>query len=246
MANVIENVQEKLKRANENIRNLEAEIARFFESGEYPILPEHDRELLLKAIEYHKNRAIPLRFSVLTGEIIHHLRSCLDHIAWQFSTEQYRADHPRRIEFPIFDKKPVDKDSISRYDGKIKGITDGEMRLFIESLQPYNSSDPVSNPILILHKMDITDKHRELILSVPTGGRDFPPEMRLFIMTYQRIHPELTAADIAFQFKGHGKLRPQISFTDFGRREIEPVIQGLMELYNAVLVVIREFDYRWG
>src|SRR5579864_7615214 len=155
-------ITEKLKRANENIRNLESEIGVFFQQGEYPVLPEDNRELLLKAIEYHKKRVIPLRFSMLAGEIVHHLRSILDHVVWQFSDEVYRRDHPRLIEFPVVEVPPVDKDSISRYVRKIKGITVARVRDLIERLQPYNSPDPLDDPLLILHKMNVIDKHREL------------------------------------------------------------------------------------
>lgn len=246
MPNVIEHVQEKLKRTNESIRNLDAEIAAFFQEHEYPIIPEDNKEITLKAIEYHKSLAIPSRFSVLAGEVIHHLRSCLDHLAWQFSSEQYRRGHPRRIEFPIFEKKPVDKESISRYEGKIKGIANPDIRSFIESLQPYHSPDPVNDPLFILHDMDIFDKHRELILISASGGRRLPPEMKSIVEAYEREHPEFNSAEVAHKFKGYGELRPQVSFTNFGRREFEPVVLGLLELYNEVVVILREFDYRWG
>jgi hypothetical protein len=233
-------IEEKLRRSNENIENLDAEVAAFFQEGKYPVLPEHDNKLLLEAIEYHKNRVIPLRFSVLAGEIVHHLRSCLDHIAWQFSSHQYRRDHFRRIEFPIFDKEPIDKDSIATYEREVKGITDPSVRMLIESHQPYKIPDPIDHPMLILHKMDIFDKHRELILSVSTGGRRLSVGMRDVIESYQRAHPELTSAEVAYQFKGHGNLVPYVSFTDFGRREL-PIILGLMELHNHIVGVVKAF-----
>src|SRR5260370_884562 len=127
MPQKFDGIDEKLKRASENVRILEKEIARFFQEGKYPVLPEHDKKQLLEAIDYHKQRAIPLRFGVLAGEIIHHLRSCLDHVAWQFSSPEYRKDHVRQIEFPVFEKRPVDKDSRARYKRKIKGITDARV-----------------------------------------------------------------------------------------------------------------------
>jgi hypothetical protein len=47
-----EGIAEKLVRAEENLVNLDGEIADFFQKGDYPVLPEHDNELLLKAIKY--------------------------------------------------------------------------------------------------------------------------------------------------------------------------------------------------
>src|SRR5258708_27984155 len=113
-----EGVLERLKRTNENILNLQTEISVFFQEGKYPVIPEDDKKLLLEAIEYHKSRVIPSRFSVLAGEIVHHLRSCLDHVVWEFSTEAYRRDHFLRNEFPVFVAPAVHRDSISLYQRK--------------------------------------------------------------------------------------------------------------------------------
>ncbi len=242
MAQRFDGIEEKLKRTNETIHNLEAEVKAFFQEGEYAVLPEHHKKLLLEAIQYHKNRVIPLRFSVLAGEIVHHLRSCFDHVAWQFSSPEYRRDYVRRIDFPVFDKEPIDRDSVARYEGKVKGIANLCARSLIERLQPYKAPDPLDSPLLILHNMDVFDKHRELILSVPTGGRMFPPAMRDIVESYERAHVELTTAEVAYHFKDCGELVPQVAFTNFGRREIQPVVQGLSELSNYTITVVKEFD----
>src|SRR6267142_5338043 len=95
-------IAQKLYRSKEHIHNLEAEIERFFKESKYPFLTDNNGEILLEALEYHRNRPVPLRFAVLAGEVVHHLRSILDHIVWQFSEPSYRQD-PRNlkwIEFP--------------------------------------------------------------------------------------------------------------------------------------------------
>ncbi len=242
MPQAFDGIDEKLKRANENIRNLESEITGFFQECPYPVLPENDKELLLKGIEYHKNLVIPPRFSVLAGEIIHHLRSCFDHLVWHFSTALDRVEHVRQIEFPIFEKRPVDKKSIFRYEGKIKAITNTTVCNLIERLQPYNSTDPTDSPIAIIHNFDVSDKHRELVLFSPIGVRQLPIEMQTTFEAYQRNHPELTFVDLAIKFKGHGQLVPQISFRDFGRREIQPVVPGLIDLFNYAVNTIKAFS----
>jgi hypothetical protein len=238
----LDGIEEKLKRARENIKNLQAEIGRFFEASDYPEIPQDDTDIILKAIAYHKKLAIPPRFSVLAGEIVHHLRSCLDHIVWQFSSPEYRTKHFRIIEFPVRKSRPVDEKSIASHEGKIKGITDTRVRDLINKLQPYNVPDPLDDPLFIIHSMDIIDKHRELVICFSAGGMDFPFAMREVVESYQRVHPELTSAEVAFQFKGHGKLVPQIAFKDFGRRTIQPVIPRLMELFNYVVGVVKAFD----
>src|ERR1700722_16550539 len=109
MPDPFEGVKAKLERSNQNILNLESEIRRFFEESTYPIIPQDDPKLLLEAMKYHQRRTIPLRFSVLAGEIAHHLRSILDHIVWIFSDPIYREKHSVWIEFPILKSRPTDK-----------------------------------------------------------------------------------------------------------------------------------------
>jgi len=230
----------KLKRSKENILNLEAEISGFFQEGDYALLPEHNRKLLLKAIEYHKNRPIPLRFGVLAGEIIHHLRSCFDHVVWHFSTGPAQNNMP--VEFPVFTEEPVKKNDIARFKGKIQKITNPKVVSLIEGLQPYSTTDPMNDPLGIIHNFDITDKHKKLVLCIGTASRNFPLEMSAVIESYEREHPELDTAQLANHFKAHGAAKPSVSFRNFGRREIESVIPGLTKLHQYTFNVIRQFE----
>jgi hypothetical protein len=229
---------EKLKRAEENIFNLHFEMEGFFEKCDYPVLPQDDKELLLKAIEYHKNLFIPLRFSVLAGEIIHHLRSCFDHLVWHFSVGPVK--NPRQIEFPVF-KDPLDKRGRERFEGKIEGITDPKARSLIERLQPYNAADPTDDPLWLIHDFDIIDKHKELILCVGTGGVVLPRTMQNVIESYQRAHPDFDSAQVARHFKSYGPSQPFVSFRNFGGRGIKSVTEGLIGLFNYTIRVVEEF-----
>jgi len=242
MPHPFDGIKEKLRRSNEHIQNLQLELSTFFQNCEYPVLPEDDKQLLLDAIHYHQQLLIPPRFSVLAGEIIHQLRSCLDHVVWCFSTDEYREQHFRKIEFPVFDNRPVDKNGIRLYEGKIKGVTSPNVLGLIERLQPYNAPDPVESPILILHSLDIIDKHREVFLIDGIGTREIPQDMGEVFASYKREHPELSPVDLAIKFKGHGKLVPSVSFRNFGRREVQPVVPALMELNNEIVRIVSQFD----
>jgi hypothetical protein len=236
-------IDEKLKRANENIKNLDSEIVAFFNSGKYSVLPDNDRQAHLEAVAYHKNRIIPPRFSVLAGEVIHHLRSILDHIAWFFSDPAIREAHRREIEFPIVKSRPVKKRDIARYEGKIQGINDVRVRALIEMLQPYNSTDPEGAPLLIIQDMDIRDKHRELILCIGTGAKRIPAEIGKRVVSYQRGDiVNILPADLAAELKRNTQMVPQVSFANFVRREIQPIVPGLIDLLNYVVYVVKAFD----
>jgi hypothetical protein len=171
-----EGIAEKLVRAEENLVNLDGEIADFFQKGDYPVLPEHDNELLLKAIKYHRNRTIPPRFGVLAGEIVHHLRSCFDHIVWHFSVGA--TDEDTWISFPVLREKPKNADGRKGFERKIERVNNPEVRSLIERLQPHNAPDPLDDPLLIIHHFDIVDKHRELVICAGTASRFFSADMQ--------------------------------------------------------------------
>lgn len=235
-------IHERLNRADECIKNLDAEIRHFLESSEYPFIPQENCDVTLEAVNYHRNREIPARFGILSGEIIHHLRSSLDHIAWQLSSEQYRQDHPTAIEFPIFEKRPINGDDRSKYQRKIKGISSPSALKLIENLQPYHENSPLDSKIFIIHKMDIFDKHRAIVVCDSTGQaeihiRDIPPEV-----VEKHLAGEDVIADIYARVKKFGKVTPQISFEYPARRPRKPIIAVLQDLANAVRDVVEAFS----
>jgi hypothetical protein len=153
----------KLERADENIINLHNEIVRFFKGSKYPVIPKPNEQGWQEAVDYHRDLQIPKRFSVLAGEIIHHLRSSLDHIVWHFSSAEARRDHDNALEFPIYRNLPSKKE-LPGYQRKVQGISNSRVLTLIKDLQPYNRVPDVSDdPLLIVHDMDRFDKHRELM-----------------------------------------------------------------------------------
>ena len=234
-------IKEKLIRAKENILNLEKEVSAFLKENDYPAWRYDDRETALKAIAYHRNRVIPVRFKVLAGEILHHLRSSLDHVAWQFSDEWYRIAKPTQIEFPIFEVRPAHKPGRTGYDRQVKGISDPAALILIEYLQPYYSPDPRDHPLVILHKLNIHDKHRDVPICVSTGGIPIAMEVMERYIRYYRGEPGSAPVDVTADFQRNPQIVPQISFKNFGGREIEPLIQGLAQLNNFVVKVCEKF-----
>jgi hypothetical protein len=229
-------VREKLKRADENIINLNTEITTFLGKGKHAIFPNENNEAFQKAIEGHAAREVPLRFSVLAGETIHHLRSSLDHVMWLLSSEQYRAECPNKIEFPVCAVKPASKDEIAKYNGKIEGINSANAKAIIQSFQPYKRLEKGESPeddlLWIVHDFDRFDKHRELVMVLPSIGMSFPPAvLQRYIALQEKA---ITEADFERDVNMYSQFAPQVSFRQFGKRECEPVIKGLTKLSNYV------------
>jgi hypothetical protein len=236
-------ITEKLNRSNEDIHNLQAEIARFFQESEYPVLSHDNKKVIPEAVEYHSKREVPLRFSVLAGEVIHHLRSCLDHIVWHFSDPQYRRDHERFIDFPILEERPTPANVFTKYERKIKGIRDSRVIELIERLQPYNGGVDSPNIFLLaIHKLDIIDKHRALVIVTSTGAFEFPLDLMDRNLAHERGTLNDTSFDFVAEFQSKGKLIPQVAFSDFVWGESEPVVQALGGMHNRVIGVVSQFD----
>ena len=195
--------------------------------------------------EFWANRKIPPRFSVITGEVVHHLRSCLDHIAWMLSSDAYRLSNERQIAFPIVTKrKPWDKDTITSYGRQVKGITDSNALSLIDQLQPCHAAEPADDPLTIVHELNRIDKHHNLVLVI-TGFNmrmTFPVTAPIVIHAHDNV--EINRAIIAE--KANFQISPYIAFGQFGKREKQPVVESLTHLLDAVSSRVNLFagDYR--
>src|SRR5712692_1109554 len=238
-------VTEKLKRADENIRNLTREIIRFLNEGPGGMIPEEDEKALQDAIDRHSKREIPHRFGVLAGEVVHHLRSSLDHIVWLLSSETYRSTNPHSIEFPILARQPTTKDEIRRYERKVKGVTSSTARTTIEGLQPYRSAIPDDDPIYIVHNMDRIDKHKELLIVFPAFNLRLDTEVLDKVAFHELINKTQLTPDEYAAFnravKMNTQLTTQIAFREFGKRKSQPVIPSLLQLAQFIRDVILSF-----
>jgi hypothetical protein len=239
-----EGIEEKLKRSHQSILSLEDEVSRFFKECKYPFLPDLGDERLLEAIGYHRKLKIPSRFSVLAGEIVHHLRSSLDHLVWEFSDQSYRhSPNHRFIGFPILKERPSSEQKPTKYDRKIKGVRNVAVLNLIADLQPYERVDPLDDLLLILHDMDIADKHRELFLISSTGSMDgLPPDLAQEFSSYLGGALGPLPAELKRKFNQYGKITPRVSFPDFGRQAIQPVVPGLTRLANKIKDVVAQFE----
>lgn len=181
----------KVERANENIQNLDRELVKFIDSEPYEfVLDGHVKTRYKKFAKWRvvSVKDVPLRFSVLTGEIIHHLRSSLDLLVFQLIRESTGADPQKLtdIEFPVLTEDPSLK-GIKEYEAKlgrkIKGVSaTAEAR--IKTLQPYHCSNLLDSPLYVIHKLNVIDKHRLLLAIVS----------RLEIVEQRSERPEVVLA----------------------------------------------------
>lgn len=151
----------KLDRAEESIELLNKERVAFLMTEPLPYHVEGGFFDDPTKYEFrgYQDRPVPLRFSILAGEIIHQLRSCFDHLIGELAAANGQPPI-RNHEFPICTDREKFRKAIQQ---KVKGISRSALRRIVKA-QPYRQATPDTTTINLIHQWDIIDKHRLLLV----------------------------------------------------------------------------------
>jgi hypothetical protein len=169
-----EGVVWKVRRAAEHAAAVEAAVYGFLHGTPSPFqittrdhLETRERSWWLELLEEPPT----VEWAGLAGEVLHNLRSALDHLAWALCVTHLPGETPpERTEFPIF-HGPDAFDNPERGGGlwKIRGMS-AEMKAAIRREQPFSISPsaPKNQSLWLLQEMSNIDKHRNLnLVTVP-------------------------------------------------------------------------------
>src|SRR5271157_1548995 len=149
-------VSVKVHRAKKHLRDLESELASFGMKDFYAVTTNADSQIAQTSHNLNKQRILTFDTLGLAGDVIHNLRSALDHLAYQLawvgSGEEPRS---RRIEFPIAkDATTYERDKARKVEGMRP-----EVVKVIDALKPYKGGN---DALWRIHELDNIDKHRIL------------------------------------------------------------------------------------
>ena len=168
---VPEGIAWKIRRAETHFSELVAGAKVFLAADPepYPIVTEDDPESRDRIYRMEIVRHPPAaEWGVLAGDVIHNLRSALDHLAYALClAHSPSGTPPSGTEFPIFADEDL-FDQTARGGGlyKIRGMS-GEVQKAVRQLQPFqHGAAAKSQSLWLLHEMSNIDKHRYLHLSV--------------------------------------------------------------------------------
>ena len=246
---------EKIKRAKKNIKDLEVAIKAF-------IQPDDGSQPYRLVSNAHALEVVgdnpPLDFSVRAGEIVHHLRSSLDHLVWQLVEHNPTAppQHKWSPGFPIFKTEKSFRDHVRE---KIDGISVSAAAL-IEKLQPWRTHPhaPDESPLSILRSLDNTDKHQGLNVVVAgiwfrnVYATDQPGTVSLGPPFFRVSKPFTRATSSGTEIVRtveienpnvdvHARFVPEIAFDQFGVRRYQPVIPSLHQLTEETIGTLIQF-----
>ena len=239
----------KIDRADESINNLKLEFERFLQINQEHyrgVIERNDdtREFILRA--FGEPLEVPPRLQVLAGEILHHLRTSLDHIVWALALKKI-SNPSARIQFPICDS--VAKFEKACKDGMIRGIS-GPAAHAIERAQPFHSPEPRDHALFVLNRLSNIDKHRLLLvaygavssagqIAIDPGAKAVaiagisPPKFVLPTKDGAEVC-RVTFTELNPNTKVDFKSPAVVVFKEFGISPLEAVIPGLLKLRDAV------------
>ena len=156
-AKIIDGVRAKMLRAQQQLTCLEGDITRYCQFVEGQICHEVDVAAGRQIWVYRGENDVPVEFSVRVGEVIHNLRSSLDHLITQLVLANGQQPTKRNA-FPIFrSKEQYQKVAKEMLQGLHEGT---EAR--IELLQPLKKHGGMGSQLWMLHCLSNVDKHRYL------------------------------------------------------------------------------------
>lgn len=267
MSHPLDGCRAKIQRAEENIHLLDREIAAFLhrDPPPYKIVGQHQKEGLEYAFVAFGDPEAPLRFAVLAGEIIHHLRSSLDHLIYALII-QNGGTPTRNNQFPIC--ATVEKfNQACTSGGMLNGVSPSAKKL-IMAVQPYTSKTPDDTILHVVNQFDIFDKHRLLVVvttmvrlgntitigadaeiaATPARQGKTPTIVGLGDPAPRKISKEgvevftIRLAEPAPEFVATADIVPQLAFEECGRVKFAPVIQTLTGLLAGTRRTIDTFS----
>lgn len=158
-------VRTKLERAKKHLHDLTVLLSCF--KDEYREVSAGFRDpatgFIRGPYSRHRLPVFPSDGITAAGDIVHNLRSALDHLAYQLVLVGSPGIEPsRRIEFPIAKDLATYKAEKAR---KVEGMR-ADAIAAIDSLKPYKDGNP---HLWRIHELDNIDKHRTLF----TVGIDY-------------------------------------------------------------------------
>lgn len=250
----------KTERAKQHIRYLECEVRCFLATKPYVVGTKRDPQTRKPIYYLTEVRDTPLHLSATVGDVLHNLRSALDHLAYQL-VEVGRDRPDENTSFPIFNSAT---EYNSKKTGKIKGMRPDAIKA-IDDIKPYQGGN---DALWKLYRLNNIDKHRVLLVvgsafrSLNLGGhlmRRFLEDIRqmwpdappmavpdLFFRPADRLFP-LKTGDKLFSDLPDTKVNEQMQFTfdiAFGEPQVvegEPLIETLQSMANLVDDLIRSF-----
>lgn len=176
MLDALQGCRLKQQRADQHIQMLQRDVPGFFKQvNSYRMLTKQDPESGEDFLWLEPKERVPVKkWGIVLGDILHNLRSALDHLVWGLTLENGHtppanpiplASDWTKTQFPIYEFDPArGKGWDTKPPKQLWGVRP-RYASAIEQLQPFfGGKDIPSNPLWLLAQLSNIDKHRTIHL----------------------------------------------------------------------------------
>lgn len=166
----------KLEWARRHLDTFDGEINAWLKQGPFTTRVEVDRKAKRIRILVDAHLPMPGHWSLMVGDIVHNMRSSLDHLTYELSmrgTTLPNKSEVRQIQFPIC-VKHGEYWGLKKDDGqrarRIKFVSPAA-QAEIDGLQPYHRVNSAESHLLaVLGGLSNVDKHRHILVTAVLGA----------------------------------------------------------------------------
>ncbi len=126
----------------EHLLDLDERIHKYQDADPIKLLRLMDPQVGLMHVTAQVTREPPPELSILAGEVVHQLRSAVDHIAYGLVVAA--GNEPtRNTSFPICPTRPSTL--------RVHGGVSRQALMKVDDVQPYQREDPQAHPLYVLN-----------------------------------------------------------------------------------------------
>jgi hypothetical protein len=148
-------VRVKIERAKKCFHDLETELGNFGDKHFDMSFEKTHTSFRQGPPDIARQRIRPFDALAIAGDVVHNLRTALDHLASQLVSAGSDGEPSRRVEFPIAKDAATYEHDKAR---KVEGMSSEGIK-FIDALKPYKGGN---ESLWKIHELDNIDKHRTL------------------------------------------------------------------------------------
>jgi len=153
-------IRVKIKRAKKHLTELEALAETYGDTYAQVVRAKDHTKFSQGPPKFVKLPVVSFEMLAIAGDVLHNLRSALDHTVYQLALVRNPKTSLKRLRETCF---PIGKD-VHTYKsiagGKVKGVIEPRAMHFIDGLKPYKGGN---DSLWLLTELNNIDKHRRLI-----------------------------------------------------------------------------------
>ena len=242
-------IRDRLRRAGEHLREIEGLLRSFYSDQPYSLITgQFDPDA--HEIRYAFGQVFdppPVRLATLSGEVLHDLRSSLDHLAWELVEQNQPGAATEQTHFPLLKVPPTANKKGVSPPPYVPGSVSSTALGLIEREQPYQlGSSYVAHPLYVLHELNVIDKHRHItVRGVRSEGTYIAGPVSHFAFTARLVSASEWGAEIVFvpddpTVDAHFQSTFQVVVHEVGPGIVIPLLNALRDAQDSVETIVSE------